>query len=87
MLFRSICSTFNIYGKATCPSKQIPERTLEKATAEVLGLDEFDAEALHDKITAIRAEGGNTLVFFSRTALKPLNGGQTAPGRKVGPRR
>jgi len=67
-----ICSTFNIYGKATCPSKQIPERTLEKATAEVLGLDEFDAEALHDKITAIRAEGGNTLVFLFKDGTQTV---------------
>lgn len=59
-----ICSTFNIYGKATCPSKQIPEGTLEKAAAEVLELDAFDAKALHDKIMAIRAEGDNTLVFL-----------------------
>ena len=59
-----ICSTFNVYGKAACPSKQIPEGTLEKAAAEVLGLDAFDAKALHDKITAIRAEGNNTLVFL-----------------------
>ena len=59
-----ICSTFNVYGKAACPSKQIPEGTLEKAAAEVLGLDAFDAKALHDRITAIRAEGNNTLVFL-----------------------
>ena len=58
-----ICSTFNVYGKAACPSKQIPEGTLEKAAAEVLGLDAFDAKALHDKITAIQAVGNNTLVF------------------------
>ncbi len=58
-----ICSTFNIYGKAACASKQIPEGTLEKAAAEMLGLDAFDAKALHDKITAIQAEGNNTLVF------------------------
>lgn len=59
-----ICSTFNIYGKAACASKQIPEGTLEKAAAEVLGLDAFDAKAFHNKITAIRAEGNNTLVFL-----------------------
>lgn len=59
-----ICSTFNIYGKAACASKQIPERTLEKMVEEVLGLEAFDAKALHDKITAIRAEGNNTLVFL-----------------------
>lgn len=59
-----ICSTFNIHGKAACPSKQIPEGMLEKAATEALGLDAFDEKPLHDKITAIRAEGNNTLVFL-----------------------
>ena len=67
-----ICSTFNIYGKAACPSKQIPEGTLEKAAAEVLGLDAFDAKALHDKITAIRAEGNNTLVFLFKDGTQTV---------------
>ena len=67
-----ICSTFNIYGKAACPSKQIPERTLEKAAAEVLGLDAFDAKTLHDKITAIRAEGNNTLVFLFKDGTQTV---------------
>ena len=67
-----ICSTFNIYGKAACPSKQIPEGTLEKAAAEVLRLDTFDAEALHDKITAIRAEGNNTLVFLFKDGTQTV---------------
>ena len=58
-----ICSTFNIHGKAACPSKQIPERTLERAAAEVLGLDAFNAGALHSEIAVIRAENGNNLVF------------------------
>ena len=67
-----ICSTFNVYGKAACPSKQIPEGTLEKAAAEVLGLDAFDAKALHDKITAIRAEGDNTLVFLFKDGTQTV---------------
>lgn len=58
-----ICGTYNLHGKAVCPSKQIPEGTLMAATAEALGLDSFDTNALHDKITAIRAEDGNRLVF------------------------
>lgn len=58
-----ICSTYNVYGKAACPSKQIPEGTLEQVAAEVLGLDSFDADVLHDRIAAIRAENGNTLAF------------------------
>ena len=67
-----ICSTFNIYGKAACPSKQIPEGTLEKAAAEVLGLDAFDAKALHNKITAVRAEGNNTLVFLFKDGTQTV---------------
>lgn len=54
-----ICSTFNTLGKRYCPSKQIPENTLIAMTEEVLG----GIDALHDKITAIRAEKDNTLVF------------------------
>lgn len=67
-----ICSTYNVYGKTACPSKQIPERTLEKAAAEVLGMDEFDAKGLHDKITAIRAEDGNTLVFLFKDGTQTV---------------
>ncbi len=67
-----ICSTFNIYGKAACPSKQIPEGTLEKTAAEVLGLDTFDAKALHDKITAISTEGNNTLVFLFKDGTQTV---------------
>lgn len=54
-----ICSTFNTMGKIYCPSKQIPENTLISITEEVLG----STDALYDKITAIRAEKDNTLVF------------------------
>lgn len=67
-----ICSTFNIYGKAACASKQIPEGTLEKAAAEVLGLDTFDSKVLHDKITAIRAEGNNILVFLFKDGTQTV---------------
>lgn len=54
-----ICATFNTLGKQYCPSKQIPENTLIAMTEEVLG----SMDALPDKITAIRAEKDNTLVF------------------------
>ena len=54
-----ICSTFNTLGKAYCSSKQIPENTLVSATEEIVG----SVDALCDKITAIRAEENNTLVF------------------------
>ena len=67
-----ICSTYNVYGKSACPSKQIPEGALEKAAAEVLGLGAFDAESLHNKITAIRAEGNNTLIFLFRDGTQTV---------------
>ena len=54
-----IYTTFNTMGKAYCPSKQIPEKTLISITEEVLG----SIDALPDRITAIRAEKNNTLVF------------------------
>lgn len=58
-----ICSTFNVHGKAACPSKQIPEGTLERAAAEALGLDAFDEDVLRNKVAVIRAEKDNALVF------------------------
>ncbi|MGI6167035.1 MAG: recombinase family protein [Eubacteriales bacterium] len=54
-----ICSTLNTKGKSFCPSKQIPEKTLNSVTEEVIG----NIETIHDKITAIRAKKNNTLVF------------------------
>jgi hypothetical protein len=58
-----ICGTFNVYGKAACPSKQVPESTLETVARDTLGIEEITADTLHDKITAIRVENGNRLVF------------------------
>ena len=48
-----ICATFNTKGKAACPSKQIPESTLEAVTADI-DLDRLDA---------ITAESDNRLIF------------------------
>ncbi len=54
-----ICPTYNEFGKAACPSKQIPEDTLILMTMETLG----SLDARNNKITVIRAENDNTLVF------------------------
>lgn len=58
-----ICSTFNTRGRAFCSSKQIPEETLYRLSAEVLGMDHFDSGAFLSKITAVRVEKDNTLIF------------------------
>ena len=49
-----ICTTYNTYGKAACPSKAIPESILEAIADEVGGIG---------KITALQACEGNTLVL------------------------
>ena len=58
-----ICPTFNTLGKAACPSKQIPEPILMDTAAEAMELDAFVAEALPNRLTAVRVENGNVLVF------------------------
>ncbi len=58
-----ICPTFNTRGRAFCASKQIPEETLYAVAAEVLAIDHFDANNFLSKITAVRVEKDNTLVF------------------------
>ena len=59
-----ICPTYNTLGKEACPSKRIPEETLIKTATEALGSPQFDADAFSDKITAVRAEKDNVLVFL-----------------------
>ena len=49
-----ICSTYNIHGKAACPSKAIPESTLMEIAAQVSATGE---------ITAVTAHNDNTLEF------------------------
>jgi len=76
-----ICSTYNTLGKAACASKQIPENTLMTVTAEVLGTNTFDSNALHNKITAVRVAEGNRLVFCFKDgteAVKRWSGGSRA---------
>ena len=55
-----ICATFNTWGKSACPSKQIPESILTATTEEVIG----SMDAFPGKITGIRVENGNRLVFL-----------------------
>ena len=49
-----ICSTYNTLGKATCPSKAIPESTLMEIAAQV---------SVTGEITAVTAHNDNTLEF------------------------
>ena len=49
-----ICATYNTYGKSKCPSKAIPEATLQATAAEVADIAD---------ITAVTAAKDNVLVF------------------------
>ena len=57
------CSNYLEHGKGTCPGGQIREDILLSAITEELGAEEFDPEAFQSKITAVRADPGQTLVF------------------------
>jgi len=64
------CSTYNKRGKKYCASNSIPETTLKDACSQVLGLAEYDAESVANRIEHIEAMPGNLLVFH-------LNDGST----------
>jgi len=73
-----ICSTYQKQGKAACPSKQIPEITIIKLAAEVLGINEFDETLFAEMIIEIRVPEVNRLEFVftdghvvERTWLNP----------------
>ena len=57
------CTTFQTKGKSECAAKRIPEETLEVLTCEVLGEGSIDSDMVRSKITAIRAEKSNMVVF------------------------
>lgn len=63
------CHTFNTMGKEHCSSKMIPEETLKKAAASVIGLDSFDETAFENQIARIDACPGNLLRFVFRNGL------------------
>jgi len=58
-----ICTTYNQHGKAACPSKQIPEPTLEALTTEVTGIEELTLESLRQQLHSILVCDENLLVF------------------------
>ncbi len=57
------CKTFQEVGKFKCASKQIPEKVLESAAVEVLGLETFDPDVFKARIERIDVPGANRLVF------------------------
>lgn len=64
-----ICSTYNRKGKKHCASKAVPEPLLIAATAQVLGLVQFDPEVFEKRIDHIDVLPDNLLryVFIDGT--------------------
>lgn len=58
-----ICNTYNTRGKKHCASQAIPETTLKEACTLVLGLREYDAETVDNRIRQIEAMPGRMLIF------------------------
>lgn len=57
------CQTYQMRGKQYCRGKKIPDSTLEKATASVLGSDSFDPAAFSAMVDHIEVPKDNVLVF------------------------
>ena len=61
--FHYICSYYDKYGKNGCPNKKVPQDILEKVTAEVLKLKEFNARIFDKEIDHITAFNDSRLIF------------------------
>ena len=61
--FHYICSYYDKYGKDGCPNKKVPQDILEKVTAEVLKLKEFDERIFEKEIDHIIAFNDSRLIF------------------------
>lgn len=57
------CTMFHEKGKSACTAKRIPEETLEVLTCEALGTTCLAPDTVRSKITAIRIEKNNVVVF------------------------
>ena len=64
-----ICGTRRKTGNLECQNKDIPERMLERACADVLGLDAFDETIFDERIDHIEIPAPNEMVFHFRDGV------------------
>lgn len=57
------CQTKDRKGASACISKNIPEKMLQKYSAEVLGLEEFDEDIFLNEVEKIVVNGEDELIF------------------------
>lgn len=74
------CSATQNHGKTACPGLQIREDVLHQATAEALGMSEYDEEAVKEQVASVTSNEDHTLTFL-------LRDGQTVSVRWENPSR
>lgn len=57
------CSTYMRDGKSACQGKKIPDITLREILKKMLGLNEYSANAVRERIAVISPHEGNRLIF------------------------
>ena len=67
-----LCATFNNYGKKYCQSSIVPEKILEKLSAEVLKIPKFDEKIFSEKIKQIIVPEKGKLEFIFEDGRKVL---------------
>lgn len=58
-----ICQTKDRKSSRECDSKVVPEKMLQKVSAQVLGLEEFDEDVFSEEIEKIVVNGKDELIF------------------------
>lgn len=83
----AVAYLYQTKGKAECAAKKIPEETLEALTCEVLITDTLDPNEVRSKITEIRAERNNVIVFELFDGSKIIKQWKDCSEQKVGHRK
>lgn len=58
------CQTYQMRGKQYCKGKKIPDSTLQRITASVLGMDDLNPDVFSELVDHIEVPKDNVLVFY-----------------------
>ena len=58
------CQTYQMRGKQYCKGKKIPDSTLARITASVLGMDDLNPDVFSELVDHIEVPKDNVLVFY-----------------------
>lgn len=79
--FHYICSYYDKYGKEGCPNKKVPQDILEKVTADVLKLKEFDEAIFRAKVDHIDVFNDSRLIYHFKSG-ETIEQSWSYPSRK-----